>query len=260
MSSLSSESTQLADLLKVERLGTQYGGWFVPLGCFDASSVCYLAGAGEDVSFDFTLAARTGAEIHIIDPTPRAVEHFDFIREQIEQDPKVAVYNARFGGGDPQYWRHIQEGAKDLSKFKFHSIALAGEQGTLKFYPPKNPEHVSFSLDNLQDTDTPIEVAAETIDSLMTKLGHTKVDLLKLDIEGAEYNVLRQMLAFDILPGVLCIEFDGLLHGRRSVGETQVLLRRLGRAGYHLIVDDGNANHTYVHETALKTLIGAAQS
>ena len=114
-------------------------------------------------------------------------------------------------------------------------------------------------MENLQDTDTPIEVAAETLDSLMIKLGHTKVDLLKLDIEGAEYDVLRQMLAFDILPGVLCIEFDGLLHGRRSVGETQVL-RRLARAGYHLIVDDGNANHTYVHETTLNTLIGAAQS
>ena len=53
MSSVSSESNNLAAMLKVERLGTKYGGWFVPLGCIDSSLV--FAGAGEDVSFDFAL-------------------------------------------------------------------------------------------------------------------------------------------------------------------------------------------------------------
>ena len=38
--------------------------------------------------------------------------------------------------------------------------------------------------------------------------GHEKIDLLKLDIEGAEVAVLTQMLDNKIYPKYLCIEFD----------------------------------------------------
>ena len=191
---------------------------------------CASAGAGEDVGFDFVIA-RTGAEIHIIDPT-RAVAHFDFIREQIEQDPKVAVYNARFVaatlniGGifkkvpktyrdstfTPSLWR-VSRGLSSLpTKESGVRLILVGESS--KLIPTRR-------LRLLPKPSTRVDDQVGT---------HSKLTF-KLDIEGAEYDVLRQMLAFDILPGVLCIEFDGLLHGRRSVGETQVLLRRISSGG-----------------------------
>lgn len=59
------------------RLGSDYGGWIVPYTLLDRSSVCYCAGAGEDITFDLALAERFGCEIHVFDPTPRAVAHVE---------------------------------------------------------------------------------------------------------------------------------------------------------------------------------------
>ena len=41
------------------RLGTAYGGWLIPADAgITSSSICYSAGAGEDISFDCALAER----------------------------------------------------------------------------------------------------------------------------------------------------------------------------------------------------------
>ena len=42
----------------------------------------------------------------------------------------------------------------------------------------------------------------------MAQQGDRKVDLVKMDIEGAEYSVVKDMLASGMLPGILLIEFD----------------------------------------------------
>jgi cell division protein FtsX len=62
----------------------------------------------------------------------------------------------------------------------------------------------------------------------MKKLGHDRIDLLKMDIEGAEEPVLDRMLAEGPLPRVLCIEFDT----PQSPWALRRRLRRLEDAGY----------------------------
>ena len=42
----------------------------------------------------------------------------------------------------------------------------------------------------------------------MENLGHTHIDILKIDIEGSEIVVLNKMLDDQIYPKYLCIEFD----------------------------------------------------
>lgn len=59
----------------VQKYGSQYGGWVVPVGILDHSSVCYCAGVGEDVSFDLALIKKFGCEVLAFDPTPRAIEY-----------------------------------------------------------------------------------------------------------------------------------------------------------------------------------------
>jgi hypothetical protein len=41
----------------------------------------------------------------------------------------------------------------------------------------------------------------------MDELGHRHLDLLKLDIEGAEYEVLESLEAEGIVSRILCVEF-----------------------------------------------------
>ena len=44
----------------------------------------------------------------------------------------------------------------------------------------------------------------------MRSLGDTHCDLLKIDIEGAEYEVLENMVDSQIRPRILLVEFDEL--------------------------------------------------
>jgi FkbM family methyltransferase len=192
------------------RLGSDYGGWQVPLDLLDKYSVCYLAGVGTDITFDLSLLERVGCRAWGIDPTPKTI---DWIAGQ-DIDPR----------------------------YTFVPIGLAGEAGELRFFSPENPDHVSHSIKNLQGTKTYFTAEVTTVGGLMSRLGHDELDLLKLDIEGAEHDTIRAMLGEGIRPRVLCVEFDQpepLAWAR----DTTAALRG---AGYRLVRVDG-FNVTFVN-------------
>lgn len=102
---------------------------------------------------------------------------------------------------------------------------------------------MSYSAVNLQNTVDYIEAPCRRISSLMSELGHDRLDLIKIDIEGAEYEVLRSMLEDSVTVNVLCIEFDQPSPFRRTVRA----VRQLRGAGYRLVHVDG-WNCTFVRE------------
>ena len=158
------------------RLGTDYGGWWIPTGAINSDSICYLAGVGTDISFDTALIERFGCRAWGIDPTPKSIE---WIANQ-ELDPR----------------------------YTFVPIGLSDRAGSVRFYKPKNAKHVSHSMKNLQQTSAYITAEVVSVGNLMELLGHDRIDLLKLDIEGAEHDTIRSMLSDGIRPKVLCVEFD----------------------------------------------------
>jgi hypothetical protein len=81
--------------------------------------------------------------------------------------------------------------------------------------------------------DDPIEVPAFSLSSITTKLDHDQIDLLKIDIEGAEYEVLDALLASDIKPTQLLVEFHHRFPGI-GIEKTADLIKRLGDAGYKI--------------------------
>lgn len=200
------------------RLGSRYGGWVVPLMALDAASVCYCAGVGEDISFDLALIERFDCEVHAFDPTPRAIAHV----------ARVAAGNARL---------------------RFQPVGVWDADEQLRFYAPADPAHVSHSVVNLQNTAAYFEAPCRSLRSLMQARAHDRIDLLKLDIEGAEHRVIASMLAARIPVAVLCVEFDeaalGVTPERRSrIGAT---VDALAAHGYDLVARDGRANYTFVH-------------
>jgi len=196
----------------MEKLGTDYGGWYVPTDLIDSGWICYSGGAGEDISFDLALREQFGCDVWIFDPTPRAIQ---FVRQQIH----------------------------DKSGIHFMPAGLWSSKTTLRFYQPRDPSHVSHSVVNLQKTEDYFESECYAVSDLMSTLGHKQIDLLKIDIEGAEHAVIQDMLSCDIRPRVLCIEIDQ----PASPLQCFKTLGRIREAGYELAAIDG-WNFSFVRE------------
>jgi FkbM family methyltransferase len=234
--------------LPLERPGTDYGGWIIPAQWLRPDSIVYLVGAGEDVSFDVAVAHQYGCNVHIVDPTPRAQTHVGQLKQHLLSGTRTALANSE-SGFYPEYPPAVAE------RLVFHPVGLWNERTHLRFYSPADPSNVSHSIVNLQHTETYIEVPVLRLAQLMAQNGHTSVDLLKIDIEGAEYTVLDTVLEDNIPVKVICIEYDES-HRNHFNGQymdrIEGSLAKLVRAGYHIAAKEKHChNYTLVHQSLL---------
>jgi FkbM family methyltransferase len=182
------------------RLGSDYGGWVV---CTDAglgpSSVVYSVGVGEDISFDLALIEMFGCDVVAFDPTPRSLA-----------------------------WLATQSLP---AKLKLYPWGLAGSDGSLSFGAPDNPEHVSYTT--FKSEGVTIQCEVYRLATLMEKLGDRRLDLLKMDIEGSEYDVISDIERTTLRPRQLMIEFH---HGKYGIAteKTRSALSGLRRMGYRI--------------------------
>lgn len=180
------------------RLGSDYGGWWVPEDLVGRGGTAYCAGVGNDITFDLALIEKYGLEVWAFDPTPSVIESVS-------------------GWQTPPSWH-------------FEPVGLWDSPGRIPFFVPKGPGLGSVSATNIHGTRDFVEGIVEPLDVIMHRLGHEYIDLLKMDIEGAEGPVLRSMLAQGILPTVLCVEFDQ----PEAPWELAARIRALLDAGYVL--------------------------
>ena len=196
----------------LERIGSDYGGWVVPANELSAASVCYCPGVGEDISFDLGIIEKYGCTVHGIDPTPRAREHV----------AKVANNN---------------------TLYTFHPVGLWNEDTELSFYEPADPAHVSHSVDDLQSSSREgFKAKVKRLSSIMQDLGHTHIDLLKMDIEGAEYPVIEDLIRENISVRILCIEFHPYTKDPAAWFKS---VTQLNNAGYRLLNIE-HSNYSFV--------------
>lgn len=182
------------------------GGWRFIDDQLDDRSIVYSLGVGDSVDFDAALIERTGATVHAFDPTPYAK---DWIQEH------------------------------DLPpNFVFHPWAASGEDGSLRLYRRVNKRGKSAEImwtadSNAGDVNDFIDSPAYTIRSIMRKLDHRHVDLLKMDIEGAEYEVLEGLHSADTLPKQLLVEYH---HRFPGIGKarTATSIEKLQQLGYRI--------------------------
>jgi FkbM family methyltransferase len=200
--------------------GSDYGGWRIPKNNFSADGIVYSAGIGTDISFDLGLISHYGIEVHAFDPTPKSIE-----------------------------WLETQ---KLPSKFRYYPWGLADYNGEAQFYVPKNPDHVSHSMIGSQVTaEEAVTVQVRKIRDIMTELGHTHLDLLKMDIEGAEYTVLPTLLSSSLRPTLLLVEFH---HRFKSIGakKTKEAVSALRKEGYSLyFISPSGEELCFIHQSAL---------
>ena len=189
-----------------EILGSVYGGWAILPSLLDTNSIVYSFGIGDDISFDVALIEKFGVEVFAFDPTPKSIS---WVAQQALP-----------------------------GNFTFVPIGLAHWDGDAVFLPPPNPNFVSYKMANphhqLDNSSLYLDkYPVKRLGTLMNKLGHASIDVLKMDIEGAEYDVIGDMLSCNIYPKVLLVEFH---HRWQEIGiqKTKKNIQMLREKGYKL--------------------------
>jgi FkbM family methyltransferase len=223
----------------VLRLGSKgYGEWAFLDGEALRGSTIVSVGLGEDATFDVEFAARYGAKVVMVDPTPRAIAHFRQIQARLGQ-PATMAYRL---GSQPAEAYDLR--ALDSNSLTLVEKALWIDGKPVKFFQPANEKHVSHSITQHQDTPF-IEVPSVTPRFLVEQFGSALLTLWKLDIEGAEIGVLDSMLDDGILPDQILVEYDVCVVPSRESKETcEATDRRLRQAGYRCVYVEGR-NYSY---------------
>jgi FkbM family methyltransferase len=228
----------------MEKLGTKYGGWYVPEEMdLDENSIIYSAGVGEDISFDLLLSDKYKSHIYLIDPTERASKHYESVYEGYECNG----WDFSNQNIQTDYWPIISELKPQLKKMYYVKKGLWKERDVLKFYKQENENYVSQSLMKDMFGKEYDKVEVLSVKDLMREKQNTRIDLLKMDIEGAEVEVLDKMLDDNIYPKYLCIEFDLALKRKDPENTTKKILERLMRGGYRMLKND-RMNITFMYE------------
>lgn len=205
-----------------QRIGTSYGGWTVATGPLSRDSVVYSFGVGEDISFDLGMIARFGVTVHAFDPTPRSIA---WLRAQSVPD-----------------------------QFRFYDFGIAAYDGTARFFPPHDDAHVSFStLGSAASIQTAVDAPVRRLSSIMRELDHCRVDILKLDIEGSEYDVLEDLVRSEIPVTQLLVEFHHFFKNI-PVSRTRAAIRMLNAAGFELFnISNTEREFSLLHRSARRS-------
>ena len=177
-------------------------GWVVDESLLNRESVIYSVGVGSNIDFDLELINSFGATVHAFDPTPRSIE---WVKNQ--QLPK---------------------------HFIFHPFGLSAENGHMDFFPPAKASSTHFSpIDRYGDTNNIVRAPVKDIDTIASELKHKEIDLLKMDIEGAEYEVIEALPKNRVAINQILIEFHHMYKGV-PISKTVDAISTLNNLGFEL--------------------------
>lgn len=175
------------------------------------NAIIYSAGIGEQINFELDILSKVGksGNIYAIDPTPKSL---NFLNNQTLPE-----------------------------NFHILPYALAAENGPLDFLLPSEDGWVSGSVYDLKEDGRKLKqniaVIGKNLKTLMLENGHNYIDLLKMDIEGSEFEVIDSILEDSLNINQMCIDFHHFLFkdSRRKIDNA---VKKIRRAGYKVIYAD----------------------
>jgi len=187
------ERTPLTPCAGLVGLGSDYGSWVAPGEAIESSWTCYSVGAGGDITFDLELIRRYGVHVRSFDAVEGYVED---ARREADGEPRLSAHHA----------------------------AIAAADGPIRMQVTQHPGSRSVSAAGLYDSESYVEVPGRTLQTLRRELGDERIELLKLDIEGSEYEVLPQVDLRDLGVRVFLAQFHhigGVRGARRLIAELE---------------------------------------
>ncbi|NGM60385.1 FkbM family methyltransferase [Sphingobacterium sp. SGG-5] len=156
--------------------GSDYGGFYVDPSQIPEEAIVYSFGIGQDISFDKAILSHHRAEVFGFDPTPKSIA---WIAEEAVPE-----------------------------NFHFFPFGLGVETGMVRFNLPKNKSHVSGSVhahSHVNSKDC-VDVVLKSFKDIVGELGHSSIDVLKMDIEGSEFSVMESVLNSGVNIGQIVVE------------------------------------------------------
>ncbi|HEX7779911.1 MAG TPA: FkbM family methyltransferase [Vicinamibacterales bacterium] len=210
------ELTKFTRLRKARREGLVYTPPnFLYRPTLTPDSVVIDAGCSYEADFSIGLMRRHGVRAFGVDPTRK---HREALR----------LLEIRHPG-----------------RFVHVPCALAAVDGMLTFHESRVNESGSLLTDHvnvIQDETTSYDVEAIRLGSLLKRLGVETVDILKLDLEGAEYELLAGLTSDDLQPfRQVFVEFHHHAVSHFGEADTQSLVGRIAGFGFRdFSLDDHN--------------------
>lgn len=209
--------------LETSWFGNKHAGFFVYTKLLNSNSIVYSFGVGNDISFDNELINDYNCKVYAFDPTPKSI---DYISSN-----------------------------KPSSNFFFKPYGLNNKDGDVTFYLPSNPKHISGTTtkntENNQTTSKCIDVPMKKFETIIKELGHKKIDIVKLDIEGSEYDVIDDILQSKVEINQILIEFHHRFSSI-SLNKTTDAIKKLNKSGYKIAaISDQYEEYTFIKERNL---------
>ena len=201
--------------------GSKYGGFYIYPEILNENSIIYSFGIGKDISFDKTIIENHDCHVFGFDPTPKSIN-----------------------------WTKKQNLPE---KFKFFEFGVSDKSEFVDFYLPKNSKDVSGSIifKNNFTVKEKISVKMKSIKDIMKELGHTYIDVLKMDIEGAEYDVIENILNNKIPITQILIEFHDRFIDNFKL-KTYQAIKKLNSKGYAIFaISDSFKEISFINKNAL---------
>ena len=245
-------------------MGSENDGWAFPkaiAALVRPDWIAYGFGVSVDISYDVGLAEWFGIEVHTFDPTPSAIEHVANVQRALESAPNSAFSPRCTPQKDgcwasKEYWNRMTLSSTP-HKIMHHQFALGGESSQLQFYLLRRSGHPDiYSLTKGIYGDSGFSVDALTIKDTMAKLGHAKINILKVDIEGEEPSALNKMLEDGIFPELVLVDYDSAR--RPNLYDLAVASVKKMQAGGYVVCMNHWWNIAYVHRS-IAAKIGCAR-
>lgn len=184
---------------RIVKLGLGDGEWTVSRNALAEKPLVYSFGVGDDISFDLGMIEKFDATVHAFDPTPIAM---NWLKSQTLPD-----------------------------EFHFHPLGISSFDGTENFALPGS-HTVSFCAVD-EDSEDSIACPVALWETIISQQSLTKVDVLKLDIEGAEYDIIDDFAHSSIPIKQLLIEFHHR-HSDEGFKKTKDAIEKLKVTGFRI--------------------------
>lgn len=237
-------------LQRLRQVGSHRHPYYIPDKLLHADSVAYCIGAGEDISFDTELKILYDCTVVILDPTPYGINHFARLKDCTARGIRLTLDEGHLV---PFTYRIS---ARQLDDIRFLPIGVWSEPTVLRFHDPQKDNYASYSVVLFTDSDKVIEAPVDRLGNIMRSQGHARLDLVKIEIEGAEYTVIDTIIEDRLEIDLILVEFDEVWNPR-DIGfhfRIKRACRKLRDAGYVLIHSTPQLKRSFLRREIYESL------